>query len=519
MTPRALSIDALRGLAIIGMILSGSITFAGSLPAWMYHAQVPPPEHHFVPTLAGITWVDLVFPFFLFSMGAAIPLSFQFKMHSGDRLLPETWREYLVQGLPVLRRGLLLAFFAIFTQHIKIFAYSTTEPRWMPHLIGLLGYALLFLTFTRFPRKYVKSAQMENILQASGIAVSAALMVFLSYPPHPSFGIRWNPFRSDIILLVLSNVAVFGTVIWLLTRTNTMLRLGLLALYAALRLSLDEAAFVGSWQQMLWFATPAGWLFKVYFLQYLFIVIPGTIAGEIIVESLRNKGEHREGETFETPVKSSLRAFLAFAFIPVNLVGLFSRELWWNLAANLVLIALGYWLFRPTRSLQTNPLQTNPLQTNPLQTNPLQTNPLLAAQKLHHTLWNWGVYWLLLGLAFEVFEGGIKKDKSTLSYYFLTSGLAFLLLITLHICTEELKLWRVVQAVFTSIIECGQNPMIAYVTGGMLLVPLLGLTGLQTWYNTAFSGAWLGFARGVAFTGLVIVITQVFTKWRIFWRT
>ena len=77
MLKRNQSLDALRGFAILTMVLSGSIAFGDVLPAWMYHAQVPPPDHKFVPTHAGITWVDLVFPFFLFAMGTAIPLALQ----------------------------------------------------------------------------------------------------------------------------------------------------------------------------------------------------------------------------------------------------------------------------------------------------------------------------------------------------------------------------------------------------------------------------------------------------------
>jgi predicted acyltransferase len=67
MKQRLESLDALRGFAILTMVLSGSIAFGGVLPGWMYHAQVPPPKHVFDPTHPGITWVDLVFPFFLFS--------------------------------------------------------------------------------------------------------------------------------------------------------------------------------------------------------------------------------------------------------------------------------------------------------------------------------------------------------------------------------------------------------------------------------------------------------------------
>ena len=48
---RVEAIDVLRGVAIFGMVLSGSIAFGGLLPAWMYHAQVPPPMHQFNPAL------------------------------------------------------------------------------------------------------------------------------------------------------------------------------------------------------------------------------------------------------------------------------------------------------------------------------------------------------------------------------------------------------------------------------------------------------------------------------------
>ena len=74
MNNRALSIDALRGYAIITMVLSATIVH-GVLPGWMHHAQVPPPDHIFNPDLPGLTWVDMVFPAFLFALGAALPCS------------------------------------------------------------------------------------------------------------------------------------------------------------------------------------------------------------------------------------------------------------------------------------------------------------------------------------------------------------------------------------------------------------------------------------------------------------
>ena len=73
---RIASIDILRGITIAGMVLCANIGYYSDLPAWMFHAQTPPPTYAFNPDVPGITWVDLVFPFFLFAMGAAFPFAF-----------------------------------------------------------------------------------------------------------------------------------------------------------------------------------------------------------------------------------------------------------------------------------------------------------------------------------------------------------------------------------------------------------------------------------------------------------
>ena len=86
MNNRALSIDALRGYAIITMVLSATIVH-GVLPGWMHHAQVPPPDHIFNPDLPGLTWVDMVFPAFLFALGAALPFSVGRKFAKGESKL------------------------------------------------------------------------------------------------------------------------------------------------------------------------------------------------------------------------------------------------------------------------------------------------------------------------------------------------------------------------------------------------------------------------------------------------
>ena len=130
---RVLGLDALRGFAILGMVLSAAIPWEG-LPGWMYHAQYPPPSRQFSGNLPGITWVDLVFPIFLFAMGAAIPLALSRRIEEGTA----KWRVY-----SAITRGLLLAGFAIYVGHIRPYTINP-KPDIGTWLLGLLAFALLF---------------------------------------------------------------------------------------------------------------------------------------------------------------------------------------------------------------------------------------------------------------------------------------------------------------------------------------------------------------------------------------
>jgi predicted acyltransferase len=62
----------MRGIAVLVMVFALAIP-PGILSDWMYFAQTPPPAHDLEPALSGITWVDLIFPIFLFMLGVVIP--------------------------------------------------------------------------------------------------------------------------------------------------------------------------------------------------------------------------------------------------------------------------------------------------------------------------------------------------------------------------------------------------------------------------------------------------------------
>lgn len=470
MQQRNESLDALRGFAILTMVLSGSIAFNGILPAWMYHAQVPPPFHKFDPSIPGITWVDLVFPFFLFSMGAAIPLSLHKHIASGKGFA------FVLQL--AFKRFALLAFFALFTQHMKAWVI-TTAPQQQDYLFSILAFLLLCFQF--YENKDVANKRFYLGMKLLAFIIAFILLWNLPFKDGKGFDF----YKSDIIIMVLANMACFGTIIWYVTKDKPLLRIGILPFIMAVFLSAKEpetswTKIIFEWKQI--GGVSIDWLYKFYFLKYLFIILPGTFAGEWILQHLKGDEKYQ----FLSKAKENGLALTAFALILVNLYALFIRELFLNLLASGIGITI---IFYIVRSLSTT--------------------------DIYQRFAKAGGYILLLGLFFESYEGGIKKDPSTYSYYFVTGGLAFFMLILFTVMSKRSWLSAVVQ--FFSI--NGKNPMVAYVAGNLLLLPLLQLTHTKPYLDMLNTNAWMGFLRGIVFTGLVSFITIFFVKRKWFWKT
>jgi len=464
MKKREEALDALRGLAILLMVLSSSISF-GILPAWMYHAQVPPPYHVFKPELPGITWVDLVFPFFLFTMGAAIPLALQKKL--SEQSVFKTVGQ-------LVQRYLLLVVFALFTFYARAWVMSGT-PGWKEQLLSIGCFLVLFMMYARFSK--LKNPMLALAIKIVGFALAAAFLIW--YPFKSGFSLN----SSDIIIIVLANMAFFGTLIWWLTRNHPLLRIGILPLLMAILLTAKD---VGTWNSAFFNWSPLPWMYKLYYLKYLFIVLPGTFAGEWLL----NRSTSPLQDLMEGAKARLLSAgALCWLLLISNVVCLYMRWLVPNL---LVSAVLSMFLLQLLKKLNDGSDKT-----------------------LFTKFANAGVYLLVLGLFFEAFEGGIKKDISTFSYYFLNTGLAFLVLLSLTIF-ERLGYFS---AIITYLGNNGKNPMVAYTAGNLFLIPLLKLTGAEVYLDSVASLPAGGFIRGLIFTGTVSLITLYCTRAKLFWKT
>ncbi|MDK2973161.1 MAG: hypothetical protein PWP23_2916 [Candidatus Sumerlaeota bacterium] len=480
--PRALALDALRGIAILAMCLSGIVPFHHhTLPAWMYHAQKPPPSHAFLPTLAGYTWVDLVFPAFLFAMGAAFPLALASRLKRGVPM----WK--IVTG--IFGRGIALAAFAIYIQNLTPY-HMNSSPDTMTWITAMLGFALLFPVYTRFPDSWPRDVQWS--IRLVGVLLAFVLMDSIVF----ARGGGWTVQRFDIIIMVLANMAVFGALYWLVTRGSLLSRVaGLGIVYAALEANKVSGSWVNVWLaphiRLGGWRVEFGWLYNFAWLKYLFIVVPGSIAGDQLLAWM----QARRGETDGKSALSWSRArlwFLSavlFGVVVFLHIGLQAR---WNVLTPVVSLGACGVLLAITRGAST------------------------PTERFLRQLLGWGTFWLVVGLLFEPTEGGIKKDPSNMSYYFVSSALSAFLLLCFTVWIDLFGFRRT----FGMLVANGQNPMIAYAGIRNLLAPVMALTGIEGWaVEHVFRTAWPRAAWAAIKTGALACVVALFTRMKVFWRT
>ena len=576
--PRAHALDALRGYAIITMVLSAMEAFS-VLPRWMYHAQVPPPDHVFDPTIYGITWVDIIFPFFLFSMGAAIPLSLGRQHAKGESIMKLTWK--------TVQRWVKLTFFAIFIIHAFPFMLGY-EQEWMRYAMPIFFFILLCLMF--MPNPFGLSPYKARAITWSAYLVAVGFMLLQPYAGGAPFRLT----DSDCIMLILANVSLTGSIIYLLTIGHPLRRLALLPFLIALFMAAHTA---NSWPALLIHTSWLPWLYLPAYQEYLLIIIPGTVAGEWIaqwlekmkandtskglVESYQKKNEavlenvnplkggreavlengngvkNDEKVVLENENKVRTRseemkdkenalalpvAFLSLALIVVNVVLLFGRHLVANLVATMVLTALTAWLLRSRREAGTTGVEAakqrdaskdassqnaakqevsnreaSSQEASKQEVYNHRSSSITASPTLHfwQRLSSAGAYLLLLGLCLESYEGGIRKDDVTLSYLFVTCGLAFYALLLLTVVCDH---WHV-RWLCAPLEMVGKNPMVAYVSASMVIIPVLILTHIYPYIDALSSQPLTGFLKGVLLTALCMALTAWFTHKRWFWKT
>ena len=324
MNKRAYALDALRGYAIITMVLSATVAW-NSLPGWMYHAQTPPPDRAFDASLSGITGWILFFHSFCLQW-VLLSLFDQKRFEKGDTKLRLVYE--------AIKRGVQLTFFAIFIQHFYPHVLSNPQDvrAW---LLSILCFIILFPMFIRIPLKMPD--WMRTVIKVTAYVIAIVLLLTTQYANERTFDVSF----SNIIILLLANMAVFGSVIYIFTMQNLRARIGILLILMALLLS---GQVENSWTQAVYTYTPLPWVFHFEYLQYLFIVIPGSIAGEYLMGWLKQHNDSCVESTDKW--KAIIMILLTLAIIIVNLAGLYTHCIVLNLIINIPLLISGVFLLR-----------------------------------------------------------------------------------------------------------------------------------------------------------------------------
>src|SRR6201995_2951861 len=92
---RLASIDIFRGLTMVVMIFVNDLASVHGLPWWTYHAPAK---------INVMTYVDMVYPFFLFIIGLSIPLAIQARLKKNPSV-PSLWMHIIIRSASLIVLG------------------------------------------------------------------------------------------------------------------------------------------------------------------------------------------------------------------------------------------------------------------------------------------------------------------------------------------------------------------------------------------------------------------------------
>jgi predicted acyltransferase len=155
MSTRVVSIDIFRGLVMALMIFVNELAGVHGLPWWNYHAKA---------NVDAMTYVDMVFPAFLFIVGMAIPLAIKQRLKR-NASMPRLWMHVILRSISLIVMGLILA-----NDHKgDVALMGISHSAW--GLLGLTGAVLFWSVYTGSE----SSGKVHKTLRLIGLALLIAM--------------------------------------------------------------------------------------------------------------------------------------------------------------------------------------------------------------------------------------------------------------------------------------------------------------------------------------------------------
>lgn len=154
---RVISIDIFRGLTIFMMVFVNDLAGVTDIPAWMKHVPAG---------YDGMTFVDVVFPAFLFIVGMAVPFAVKNRLDRDPGMI-SFWKHVLIRTAGLLILGVYMVNSAEMNRDANLI------PHWL--WAGSL-YIAAVLIWNRYPAATDKRAKRKFIaLRAIGFLILVAL--------------------------------------------------------------------------------------------------------------------------------------------------------------------------------------------------------------------------------------------------------------------------------------------------------------------------------------------------------
>jgi predicted acyltransferase len=210
---RVLSVDVFRGLTMALMIFVNALSSVSGLPWWTYHAP---------GNVDVMTYVDMVFPFFLFIVGVSLPLSVSQRLRRNPSM-GALWMHVLLRVGGLVTLGLILAnahqvdpartgfsgnLWALLgllsgALYLNIYPKSERYPSYARFLrgVGLVGIIVLYALFRRTTQGGHAGWIDGSYPEILGLIGYSFLAVAILYIPTRRW--VWAPYGWFVLLIAL----------------------------------------------------------------------------------------------------------------------------------------------------------------------------------------------------------------------------------------------------------------------------------------------------------------------------
>jgi heparan-alpha-glucosaminide N-acetyltransferase len=262
---RIASIDVFRGLTILSMIFVNDLGRVKGVPWWL---------KHFPADASGMTFVDVVFPAFLFIVGMAIPFALGRRMERGDSAL-QIWRHIVIRTLGLLVIGVFM---------VNMYTFNTSAAAIGRSLWVFLMFLSIILVWNQYPKAEGSKQYMFIALRLVGV-IGLIIMAIL-YRGGSAENVIWMRTSWWGILGLIGWAYITSCAAYLLFRKQIAGMMGVLALLIALYIGNESGAlkFLDFINKYVWLAghigghasiTVAGVILGMLFLDYSPARTPG----------------------------------------------------------------------------------------------------------------------------------------------------------------------------------------------------------------------------------------------------